>query len=467
MINKIYKIIHNKFSSFFKFVFFLRYLIVIFFVAIALFLIIPYFFDYKKKEKIITNYLSNFYGIEVNKLEKINYRFYPVPHLRIHNLKANFLLKDVDLQTEEIIIYPKLSSIYNYENLDVNNIKFQNTDINVDFNNIKFFTEKIINLKKKLSFGNLDIKINENKDTILQLQEINFLNYGNKKNFIIGKVFNRKFKIELRNKLQNITFKLFDTGVFAELILKDNYQNQKFEGNLKGKILKSNFIINFIYDSSSFKIKNFYLRDKNLSLDSNGYIKFKPFFKIQLNSQIKNIEFDIFKNFNIKQIINSRDLIKRLNTKLNFIYKSKKFSKDLIDYSEVKTQLEIGRLSLFKNFLISKNNFICNSEINLLDDFPIYYFNCTIDSPNLNELLKKIRIDDNIYNEAIKLKIEGNFNIFKNKVNFDNIEINENYKANLEELKYYKKSFQNIFFKDNYLDLFNLEKIRNFILEIS
>ena len=467
MINKIYKIIHNKFSSFFKFVFFLRYLIVIFFVAIALFLIIPYFFDYKKKEKIITNYLSNFYGIEVNKLEKINYRFYPVPHLRIHNLKANFLLKDVDLQTEEIIIYPKLSSIYNYENLDVNNIKFQNTDINVDFNNIKFFTEKIINLKKKLSFGNLDIKINENKDTILQLQEINFLNYGNKKNFIIGKVFNRKFKIELRNKLQNITFKLFDTGVFAELILKDNYQNQKFEGNLKGKILKSNFIINFIYDSSSFKIKNFYLRDKNLSLDSNGYIKFKPFFKIQLNSQIKNIEFDIFKNFNIKQIINSRDLIKRLNTKLNFIYKSKKFSKDLIDYSEVKTQLEIGRLSLFKNFLISKNNFICNSEINLLDDFPIYYFNCTIDSPNLNELLKKIRIDDNIYNEAIKLKIEGNFNIFKNKVNFDNIEINGNYKANLEELKYYKKSFQNIFFKDNYLDLFNLEKIRNFILEIS
>ena len=467
MINKIYKIIHNKFSSFFKFVFFLRYLIVIFFVAIALFLIIPYFFDYKKKEKIITNYLSNFYGIEVNKLEKINYRFYPVPHLRIHNLKANFLLKDVDLHTEEIIIYPKLSSIYNYENLDVNNIKFQNTDINVDFNNIKFFTEKIINLKKKLSFGNLDIKINENKDTILQLQEINFLNYGNKKNFIIGKVFNRKFKIELRNKLQNITFKLFDTGVFAELILKDNYQNQKFEGNLKGKILKSNFIINFIYDSSSFKIKNFYLRDKNLSLDSNGYIKFKPFFKIQLNSQIKNIEFDIFKNFNIKQIINSRDLIKRLNTKLNFIYKSKKFSKDLIDYSEVKTQLEIGRLSLFKNFLISKNNFICNSEINLLDDFPIYYFNCTIDSPNLNELLKKIRIDDNIYNEAIKLKIEGNFNIFKNKVNFDNIEINGNYKANLEELKYYKKSFQNIFFKDNYLDLFNLEKIRNFILEIS
>ena len=50
MINKYKKLIHNKFSRFFKFFFSIRYLFVIFFVAIVLFLLIPQFFDYKKTE---------------------------------------------------------------------------------------------------------------------------------------------------------------------------------------------------------------------------------------------------------------------------------------------------------------------------------------------------------------------------------------------------------------------------------
>ena len=64
MINKVQKIINNKFSRVFKFVFFLRYLIAIFFVAIVLFLFIPQFFDYTKKEEIIKNFLSQNYGLK-------------------------------------------------------------------------------------------------------------------------------------------------------------------------------------------------------------------------------------------------------------------------------------------------------------------------------------------------------------------------------------------------------------------
>ena len=76
MINKFFKIVNNKYSRFFKFVFFIRYLFIIFFVAFSLFLIIPVFFDYKKKESNIKNYLLKNYEIDVKTIENINIKFY-------------------------------------------------------------------------------------------------------------------------------------------------------------------------------------------------------------------------------------------------------------------------------------------------------------------------------------------------------------------------------------------------------
>ena len=71
MINKIYKTINIKFSRFFKFVFFIRYLFGIFFVAIILLLNTPHFFNYKNKDEIIKNYLYQAYGINIKKIEEL------------------------------------------------------------------------------------------------------------------------------------------------------------------------------------------------------------------------------------------------------------------------------------------------------------------------------------------------------------------------------------------------------------
>ena len=88
MINKFYKIIHNRYSRFLKFIFFLRYLFVIFFISIVLFLLIPQFFDYKKKEEIIKLYLLKNYGIAINQLEKISFNSFPVPYLQLENMEG-------------------------------------------------------------------------------------------------------------------------------------------------------------------------------------------------------------------------------------------------------------------------------------------------------------------------------------------------------------------------------------------
>ena len=58
MINKIYKIIHNKYSRFLKFFFFLRYVFAIFLISIFFFLLIPKFFDYENKQDIIKEYFE-------------------------------------------------------------------------------------------------------------------------------------------------------------------------------------------------------------------------------------------------------------------------------------------------------------------------------------------------------------------------------------------------------------------------
>ena len=73
MINKIYKRIHNKYSSIFKFFFFLRHVFIIFLISTALFFSVPKFFDYEKKQQVIKKYLIDFYSLELNNYNNIEF----------------------------------------------------------------------------------------------------------------------------------------------------------------------------------------------------------------------------------------------------------------------------------------------------------------------------------------------------------------------------------------------------------
>ena len=90
MINKIYKIIHNKYSRFLKFFFFLRYLFLIFFIGIFLFLLIPKFFNYEKRQVIIKDYLANYYDLELSNHSSIKFNVFPLPNLSIKSISIFF-----------------------------------------------------------------------------------------------------------------------------------------------------------------------------------------------------------------------------------------------------------------------------------------------------------------------------------------------------------------------------------------
>ena len=89
MINKFYKRIHNKYSKFFNFFFFLRYIISIFFVALCLFLLIPKFINYEKKLNVLSQSLDNFYNLELKGFDSIKYDVFPLPNLSIKNANLN------------------------------------------------------------------------------------------------------------------------------------------------------------------------------------------------------------------------------------------------------------------------------------------------------------------------------------------------------------------------------------------
>ncbi len=466
MINKFYKIINNKYSRFFKFVFFLRYLLAVFFVAIVFFLNIPKFFDYKKKEENIKNYLLKNYDLEIKKLDKIKFNSFPLPSLKINDLVISFHSEDINLNVQKLIIYPNLFSIYNYENFQVRKIKLENSNFISDIKNLQFLTKKLSNLKKKLHFKNLNIKIKDSQSHVIDLNKMNFFNFGYKKNIIDGEVFKRNFKIKFLDK-SRVIFKLPDTGISITLNITDSSLVNRYMGNLKGNILKSNFKFNFIFEESFLKIDKFFLRNKDLSFDSKGTIRFNPFFKINLDSEVRNLNLNLLSNLDINNLLKYETLIKRLNSQNNITFSPKKFGRNFIKDLNIQTETAYGRLKISKNFYISDSLVNCKNSINLLEEFPILYFDCTINSKDKKKLLKKFGIDYKIKKESLNIKSTGNINILNNKINFDLVEINENYKASKEDLKFYKKSFEKILFNRNFIEIFDLSKIKNFIKYVS
>ena len=70
-------------------------------------------------------------------------------------------------------------------------------------------------------------------------------------------------------------------------------------------------------------------------------------------------------------------------------------------------------------------------------------------------------------NQLIELNVTGNVNVLNNKINFKKIIMNEDYMASKEDLNYYKQSFESILFNTDFIGIFDLDNIKDFILEIS
>ena len=160
-----------------------------------------------------------------------------------------------------------------------------------------------------------------------------------------------------------------------------------------------------------------------------------------------------------------KNIIKKINSKNTLSYKSKNFSKSFINDLNLKVDLTYGRFEYEKDFFIENNFFKCNGDLNILEEYPLLYFNCSILINDKKKLLKKFSINLENNNNELELKAKGNLNVLNKKINFEQVSLNEK-KLPKEDLKYLKNSFENILLNKSFLEIFKIKKIKNYILEI-
>ena len=251
MLNKFYKIIHKKYLILFKFIFFLRYLFVIFITSIILFLSIPYLFDYEKKDAVIKNYLLENYNIKLDNYESIKYKFLPVPNLEIQNAKLKIKENTIRITASYLIIYPKLLNIYNFKNFKANKIVLDKNKISLLVSDLKTLIRYIYKLNNKIFFKNLDIAINRENFHLISLKKISYSNYGYSKDTLKGELLDKKFKIAVDDNFNKINFKLLKVGITADINLNELKEGSKLSGTFKSKLINSKIKFNFEFNTKN------------------------------------------------------------------------------------------------------------------------------------------------------------------------------------------------------------------------
>ena len=140
-----------------------------------------------KKTKIIKLNIAKNYDLEILNLDEISYNIFPLPHLQISNTSSKLKIKDINIKSQKILIYPKILSIYNYENFQIKKVDLINNKIQIDLKEIKSLIKSFLSLEKKFNLKNLNLKISDTENKVISFDEINFKNYGYYKNNISGK----------------------------------------------------------------------------------------------------------------------------------------------------------------------------------------------------------------------------------------------------------------------------------------
>ena len=383
------------------------------------------------------------------------------------NLTINFESSPEVLNVKKLKIYPKLLSIYNNKNFQSNKIVLNKSNIIFGTLDFKFIVKEFLTKKNKLYFDDLNIRFYDETNLLASLENIKFTNFGFKKDIVNGNIFGKEFKAKVNKSLNKINFKIHKAGVNVDISLDEKKDNNSINGVFKSKILNTNLKFNFIYDEKSFNIYNSFFRSKNLSFENNNLIIFEPFLDIKSNFKIDDVEVKIFNKFKIEKLLTYKNLLKQINSKNEINFNSKKFNRNFIDKLDLKFDLAYGRLNYSKKIFFSDNILNCKGSINLLEEFPLLFFDCLINSNTKRDFFKKFDIDIKKENNIFNLSVKGNLSIINNKINFKEITMNNNYKASNADLNYFKEKFENILFEDNFIKIFNLKKIKEFILEIS
>ncbi len=466
MINKNYKTIHNKYLRFVKFFFFLRYVFAIFLISILLFLLIPKLFNYDKKQKVIKEYLSSYYDLELNDYSLIQFKVFPFPNLSIKNVKLKVKDKPIIFNTKNFNIFLNLKNIYNYKDFTAKKILLNNNTINLDIDETNYVLEYFQKLKNKLDIKKLNLNLKKEKKSIIEIKKITFSNYGYKKNKIIGEIFDKKFELYLDTDNKDLSFKILETGIKANFNLYETDLKNLISGTSKISILSNLIKFDFIMRNNQLEVKKGNLRNKDLSISFNSLIKFNPFFEINSDIRINKIDTKLINNLSLEKILKKKEVLKKFNSDNKINYNNKRLYKNLIKSNSLELDLAHGRLSFLNIMTMSGGSINCKGDSLLTEEYPRLNFDCLFEIKNKQNFLKNFLISKKIDQDQLNLNVIGSLNLFNKKINFEKINTDTNYIAKEEEISFFKESFEKFLFKEGFFDIFKINKIKEFLLEV-
>ena len=374
----------------------------------------------------------------------VKFKILPLPNLSFNNVNLSIQNKSINIKSNNINIFLKFKNIYDYKNFEARKILLNKNEITLNTSKTKDLLNYVKELKHKLNITALNLNLKKEGEALIKIKNINFSNYGYKKYQIKGYLFDKEFRAKFNE--ENLTHTVTGSSKI----------------NLLNNILK----FDFYFDGDKIKISKSNFRNKKLSFSLDSLINFKPYFLIDTRININEVDKNLTDSLDLDEILKNKKIIKKLNGKININYKNKRFFSYLINNHSSNLDLAHGKLVYSNKTFIEGGEIVCKGESELVSEYPRLTFMCSIDLKDKKKLFKNLSISKKIKKEPINLFIEGSLNLLNRKVNFTNIVIKKD-KVNEEDIKYFKEVFEEILFDEGFFKLFNKNKIKGFIIEIS
>ena len=425
--------------------------------------LIPAFYDEEKIKTSLTNQISERYDIKINFNEKVSYGLFPKPFFYTKNLDIEYKEKII-ANSEYVKFYISFNNFFLSENILLKNSVFQDTEFNINSNNINFFLKALnsSDRKNQFIFKRSNFFYKDKNDDLLFLSKIkNF-------SFFYDDVNNFQ-KVKSNLEIFNIPFKFDVSKNFINGDKNIKLSSKKIRLDIETSVVYSEDKISGFFDIASINKRNLFtyvIKDNSLNFLSSeknfiGEVNFKPFYlstdlSFNFISQKKIFQSEsLLIDLLDSELLNNPNLNASVNIKINKIDKFEYFS----DFFS-KIHFGEGRI-LMKNFYTQWNNsvLIKSNEIEFLNDIDgkklvgeiIFNFE------DIEKFFRYFQIKRNYRDVFETIKLDFIYDLTLDKVTMNNLRIdNKSFKRIDKFLNQYNKGQNNSF---------NKVTIRNFIKE--
>ena len=425
--------------------------------------LIPVFYKEDRIKNSLINQILEKYDIEIEFNEKVRYGLFPKPFFYTKNLDIKYN-KNIIANSEYVKFYISFKNFFLSENILAKNLVFQDTEFNINSNNIDFFLKALNSSDKRNQFIFKRSKFfyKDENDDLLFLSKINNFSffYDEMNNFQKVKsnfeVFNIPFKLDISKNVinENKNIKLSSKKIRLNIETSVEYDEAKISGFFDIASINKRKLFNYVIKDNSL---NFLSSQK----DFKGEINFKPFyFSTDLNfdyiSQKK-----IFKSDSLlidlldSELLNNSNLNASINIKIDKIDKFEHLQNFI-------SKIHLGdERILMKNFNTSWNDsvMINSNEIEFLNDMDGKKLvgEIVFNFEDIEKFFRYFQIKRNYRDVFETIRLDFVYDLTLDKLTLNNLKIdNDSFKKIDKFLNEYNKSENN---------LFNKVKIRNFIKE--